>query len=124
MTVPVQIVRSGQLDAVVTWFVLHLDDVDELSTDTESESCWEQAVYPVPCAQTVDVLDGDWVDVRSSCTETRIEVTVVPKQKEKQNETNQVIFIPRDVLASLNDSNYQEKLKTALISLMSPAKGA
>ncbi|XP_065830120.1 protein arginine N-methyltransferase 9-like isoform X2 [Oscarella lobularis] len=124
VTVPVQIVRSGQLDAVVTWFVLHLDDVDELSTDTESESCWEQAVYPVPCAQTVDVLDGDWVDVRSSCTETRIEVTVVPKQKEKQNETNQVIFIPRDVLASLNDSNYQEKLKTALISLMSPAKGA
>lgn len=35
------------MDAVVVWFVLHLDDEHTLSTSPSEETCWEQAVYPV-----------------------------------------------------------------------------
>jgi len=38
---------QGHLDAIVLWFELHLDESVSLTTDPSSESCWEQAVYPV-----------------------------------------------------------------------------
>lgn len=45
MTLPV--VSEGVWDAVVVWFVLHLDAEHSLSTSPSEETCWEQAVYPV-----------------------------------------------------------------------------
>ncbi|KAG2466097.1 protein arginine N-methyltransferase 9 [Polypterus senegalus] len=45
ITVPVS--KSGIFDAIISWFVLHLDDEISLSTGPEEETCWEQAVYPV-----------------------------------------------------------------------------
>ena len=38
---------SGRLDAIAVWFDLHLDDTITISTAADTESCWEQAVYPV-----------------------------------------------------------------------------
>ncbi|XP_022253594.1 protein arginine N-methyltransferase 9-like isoform X1 [Limulus polyphemus] len=43
----VKCVKSGQLDAVVMWFVLTLYRDISLSSSPDSGSCWEQAVFPV-----------------------------------------------------------------------------
>ncbi|GFN85631.1 protein arginine N-methyltransferase 7 [Plakobranchus ocellatus] len=41
------ITRSGRLDALAVWFSLCLLDDVEISTHTECNSCWEQAIFPV-----------------------------------------------------------------------------
>lgn len=45
MDIPVNC--DGQLDAIVTWFELQLDDDILLSSSPHSNSCWEQAVYHI-----------------------------------------------------------------------------
>lgn len=45
MAIPV--VSEGVWDAVVVWFILHLDAEHSLSTSPGEDTCWEQAVYPV-----------------------------------------------------------------------------
>ncbi|ESO12493.1 hypothetical protein HELRODRAFT_187900 [Helobdella robusta] len=52
----VSITSPGKLDAIVTWFDLHLDDDHHLSSsplpshlgsDESSASCWQQALHPI-----------------------------------------------------------------------------
>ncbi|XP_022086434.1 protein arginine N-methyltransferase 9-like [Acanthaster planci] len=38
---------SGQVDAILSWFELILDETQTLSSSPDSGSCWEQAVFPV-----------------------------------------------------------------------------
>ena len=45
MDIPVNC--DGQLDAIVTWFELQLDDDITLSSSPHANSCWEQAVYHI-----------------------------------------------------------------------------
>ena len=45
MDIPVS--HDGQLDAIVTWFELQVDDDIMLSSSPHTKSCWEQAVYHV-----------------------------------------------------------------------------
>lgn len=39
--------QLGRLDAVVTWFDLHLDSDHTVTSAPGSGSCWEQGVFPV-----------------------------------------------------------------------------
>uniref|UniRef100_A0A2C9M7D0 Uncharacterized protein n=1 Tax=Biomphalaria glabrata TaxID=6526 RepID=A0A2C9M7D0_BIOGL len=41
------ITKEGRLDALAMWFTLHLNDSVQISTHTQSNSCWEQAIFPV-----------------------------------------------------------------------------
>ena len=43
----VLITVNGRVDAVVTWFDLHLDKEHTLSSAPGMHSCWEQVIYPV-----------------------------------------------------------------------------
>ena len=45
MAIPVN--ENGQLDAIVTWFELQLDDDIVLTSSPDAKSCWEQAVYHI-----------------------------------------------------------------------------
>ena len=38
---------NGRLDAIATWFDLHLDSDHSVTSAPGSGSCWEQGVYPV-----------------------------------------------------------------------------
>ena len=66
---------EGCVDAVVSWFTLHLDATHSLSTGPEASddgnSCWEQAVYPVGEALGT-VSCGDELALQSSCTESSL----------------------------------------------------
>uniref|UniRef100_T1JEL8 Uncharacterized protein n=1 Tax=Strigamia maritima TaxID=126957 RepID=T1JEL8_STRMM len=55
----VNIVQDGILDAIVVWFTLHLDETHSLST--ASNTCWEQAVFPINSNPRVnDLPDTTW----------------------------------------------------------------
>jgi len=38
---------DGECDAVAGWFRLHLDEVEQISSEPGSGSCWEQVIFPV-----------------------------------------------------------------------------
>ncbi|XP_053316658.1 protein arginine N-methyltransferase 9 [Spea bombifrons] len=68
-SVSVPVLEEGQLDCFITWFVLHLDSENSLSTGPSEETCWEQAVFPV---QNVPdggyiVRPGEIIEVAISC---------------------------------------------------------
>uniref|UniRef100_M3XGP2 Protein arginine methyltransferase 9 n=1 Tax=Latimeria chalumnae TaxID=7897 RepID=M3XGP2_LATCH len=65
LTLP--IAKEGVLDALVAWFVLHLDAENSLSTGPDEETCWEQAVYPVQSTLNCVVKPGDMLVVDVSC---------------------------------------------------------
>lgn len=65
LTLPV--VKEGILDAVVVWFVLHLDAEHSLSTSPSDDTCWEQAVYPVLDLADYRLRPGDRVTMEVSC---------------------------------------------------------
>ncbi|KAH3840796.1 protein arginine N-methyltransferase 9-like [Dreissena polymorpha] len=39
--------KPGRVDALAVWFDLHLDDTITIATAADSQSCWEQAIFPV-----------------------------------------------------------------------------
>ncbi|KAH9499457.1 hypothetical protein Btru_077925 [Bulinus truncatus] len=43
----ITITEDGRLDALAVWFTLHLNDSVHICTHTSSNSCWEQAIFPV-----------------------------------------------------------------------------
>jgi len=45
--------KPGRLDAIALWFDLHLDDTVTIATGADSDSCWEQAIYPISSVQDV-----------------------------------------------------------------------
>ncbi|XP_045854217.1 protein arginine N-methyltransferase 9 isoform X2 [Meles meles] len=63
----IPVIKEGILDAVVVWFVLHLDDEHSLSTRPNEETCWEQAVYPVHDLADYQIKRGDHVMMEVSC---------------------------------------------------------
>lgn len=44
----VPVIQDGDVDALAVWFELHLDQENSISTGPDEDTCWEQAVYPVP----------------------------------------------------------------------------
>ncbi|XP_007951996.1 protein arginine N-methyltransferase 9 [Orycteropus afer afer] len=59
--ISIPVIKEGVLDAIVVWFVLHLDDEHSLSTSPSEETCWEQAVYPVQDLADYWIKPGDRV---------------------------------------------------------------
>lgn len=45
------VIQQGELDALVVWFQLHLDEENSLSTGPQEDTCWEQAIYPFHSAE-------------------------------------------------------------------------
>ncbi|XP_043208834.1 protein arginine N-methyltransferase 9-like [Amphibalanus amphitrite] len=56
---------DGRLDALVTWFELQLGEGEVLSSAPGEETCWEQAVFPVPTGHVVCA--GQNLVIRSVC---------------------------------------------------------
>ncbi|XP_077984857.1 protein arginine N-methyltransferase 9-like [Glandiceps talaboti] len=74
-----QTVKTGQLDAVVCWFTLQLDQHTHLSTSPQSQSCWEQAVYPIymeQCHGSATVETGNKVTVKVTCQQNHLSFDV------------------------------------------------
>ena len=42
-----EIINSGELDAIAMWFDLHLDDSITITTAPDTVNCWEQAIFPM-----------------------------------------------------------------------------
>lgn len=48
----VPVIQDGDVDALAVWFQLHLDKENSISTGPDEDTCWEQAIYPVPSRKT------------------------------------------------------------------------
>ncbi|XP_009325772.1 PREDICTED: putative protein arginine N-methyltransferase 9 isoform X2 [Pygoscelis adeliae] len=68
------VTEGGILDAIVVWFVLHLDDEHALSTSPSEETCWEQAVYPVQGLLDYSVKTGDTVMMEVCCQDCYLKI--------------------------------------------------
>lgn len=61
------VTQEGVLDALAVWFQLHLDEESSLSTGPQEDTCWEQAIYPVHCAEGFVLKPGDELIIEVSC---------------------------------------------------------
>uniref|UniRef100_A0A8C4Q4L9 Protein arginine methyltransferase 9 n=1 Tax=Eptatretus burgeri TaxID=7764 RepID=A0A8C4Q4L9_EPTBU len=82
----VQVERSGTLDVLATWFNLQLDDKFSLSTEPGTNTCWDQAIFPVHGPQMC-VHAGDSLHIAMSCPDGYLQVTcegITPPEKTSQ----------------------------------------
>ncbi|XP_069487350.1 protein arginine N-methyltransferase 9 isoform X2 [Ambystoma mexicanum] len=75
ITVPV--VRDGELDAIMAWFVLQLDEEHNLSTSPGEETCWEQAIYPMKGLSDYAVKPGNSLVMDVSCRDCYLRIESV-----------------------------------------------
>lgn len=148
----IPVVNRGLLDAIVVWFVLHLDDEHSLSTSPSEETCWEQAVYPVLDLPDHRVKPGDRVMMEASCqdcylriqsfcvccTETEMEMGRSPSAPEAElcsalanlqthgpGIGEHTCMLESTEIALLNNTLYHEAFKRAMsrvFSSLSPKK--
>uniref|UniRef100_UPI00358F0D8E protein arginine N-methyltransferase 9 isoform X2 n=1 Tax=Myxine glutinosa TaxID=7769 RepID=UPI00358F0D8E len=81
-----EVERSGTLDVLAAWFNLQLDDEFSLSTEPGTNTCWEQAIFPIHGPQMC-VQAGDSVQVSTSCQDGYLQVTcegIAPPEKTSQ----------------------------------------
>ena len=84
MNLALPVVRAGCLDAVATYYDLHLDSSVTISTSPYgNQNCsWEQAVYPLTATadeggmKSIRVEEGDIVHIKAACTDSLLHVTV------------------------------------------------
>lgn len=54
--VRVPVLSAGRLDAVAMWFDLVVDTENVIHTSPNSQSCWEQAIFPL--GKYINILYG------------------------------------------------------------------
>ncbi|KAF7710088.1 protein arginine N-methyltransferase 9 [Silurus meridionalis] len=69
----VPLIKDGDVDALAVWFQLHLDQENSISTGPDEDTCWEQAIYPVPSHYSVKCTDELLVEV--SCRDAYLRVS-------------------------------------------------
>ncbi|CAN7995739.1 unnamed protein product [Ixodes hexagonus] len=90
--------QSGTLDAVCMWFRLEVGDT-WLDTGPESETCWEQAIYP---GTSVEVNAGDAVDLQMVC-KGHLSINCTTKKPDSQaSAPGRTILLPSDTVRMLN----------------------
>ncbi|MEE6461339.1 hypothetical protein FKM82_001264 [Ascaphus truei] len=120
--------EQGKLDALMTWFVLQLDDEHSLSTGPSEETCWEQAVYPVQNFLDEDyfVSPGDTVVLDVSCPDCYLRMDIVTVSKAGDVDSGNIGNVSDsmilgneaelcDALASLHTVNTQDRLQQKCI---------
>ena len=70
-------IKSGTVDAIVTWFDLHLDSKHTISSSPSSGTSWEQAVYPLETPHSLNVTEGELLSIQASCSDTEIKMHVI-----------------------------------------------
>ena len=65
------------VDAIVTWFDLHLDEETSFSTSPAADTSWEQAVFPLSSSSSLTVAEGDRLIVQAGCTDTQLEMELI-----------------------------------------------
>ena len=87
MAIPVN--ENGQLDAIVTWFELQLDDDIVLTSSPDAKSCWEQAVYHIQlgdCETTylpnLHVFTGVLQLTFLCCSFSKLQEALIPTKRE------------------------------------------
>ncbi|XP_071950958.1 protein arginine N-methyltransferase 9-like [Antedon mediterranea] len=71
----VPVVQQGSIDAIIMWFDLLLDSQTNINTSPWSESCWENAVYPISSMNIkgmLDVKSGDSVYLNVVCKDNHV----------------------------------------------------
>ena len=133
---------SGCLDAIATYFDLHLDPTTSISTYPRGiEHCaWEQAVFPVAAGSVggnkgrkgegIRVEKGDVLLLHASCSDTILQVNLegIERGTNYPTETqplesstaehpisgSSVQFVDRAALSRLNDRNYLGVYESAI----------
>ena len=128
--------EAGQVDAIVAWFDLHLDEEITLSTGPEDESlCWEQAVFPVYTQHQnldrapIQVAKGDVMEMAGHLTQDCLRMQFLGikteiagksfRDEEEQQEsltegtahgslTEEITVIPPSYMRRLNDEVYND----------------
>jgi len=79
--VAIPVNENGQLDAIVTWFELQLDDDIVLTSSPDAKSCWEQAVYHIQLGDfettylpNLHVFTGSSVELQCRCKEQFLQI--------------------------------------------------
>ena len=70
-------IKSGTVDAIVTWFDLHLDSKHTISSSPSSGTSWEQAVYPLETPHSLNVTERELLSIQASCSDTEIKMRVI-----------------------------------------------
>lgn len=80
--------ETGQVDAIVSWFVLQLDEDLRLSSEPGKDSCWEQAVFRVDAP--VELQAAQKLDLEVSASQGVLRVKIPQERAAKPDYT--VIF--------------------------------
>lgn len=108
------------MDALASWFTLHLDTNTSFSTAPSHDTSWEQAIFPPQSISHLQVSEKQSLEVEASCTDSLLKLT-----------TGQVLrkcppvpshYIERSDLARLNDEVYVTTVVKALSSYSSPGQ--
>ncbi|XP_053478067.1 protein arginine N-methyltransferase 9 isoform X2 [Ictalurus furcatus] len=139
----VPVIQDGDVDALAVWFQLHLDQENSISTGPDEDTCWEQAIYPVPSQYSVKRSDELLLEV--SCRDAYLRVSCagvtssmdeaayaeVPSNPElelcsalaglqtRQDLPAQSFTLECSEIALLNNTNYHECFRKAMAKLLS-----
>ena len=133
MNLALPVVRDGCLDAMVTYYDLHLDSEVSISTSPHgNQNCsWEQAVYPILTVdagkrENMQVKKGDVIHLCAVCTDTLLHVNVERIERKSVcsdgdggdadcpiPESSTTHFIDRGAMCRLNDAAYHEVYSSA-----------
>lgn len=69
------ILANGNLDSIVVWWSLALDNVSNVTTGPTTNSCWEQAMFPIRPEITA-LSAGDEIEVKTSVTDNMLSFEV------------------------------------------------
>ncbi|KAL5493356.1 hypothetical protein EMCRGX_G014525 [Ephydatia muelleri] len=94
----------GQLDAIATWFDLHLDEEISISTSPLWDISWEQALFPMQRGVAVD--PGNHIHLHSSCSDILLDVRLWVLYVTRNPFA--VSYIERHEVCRLNDVLYME----------------
>ncbi|KAM9476898.1 protein arginine N-methyltransferase 9 isoform 2-T2 [Clarias gariepinus] len=109
----VPVIQDGDVDALAVWFELHLDQENSISTGPDEDTCWEQAVYPVPTHCSVKCSDELLVDV--SCRDTYLRVSCAGVMS--SSSSNLHVSSMDEAVSAEGPSNPELELCSALASL-------
>ncbi|KAK3100629.1 hypothetical protein FSP39_022782 [Pinctada imbricata] len=140
------VVKAGRVDAIATWFDLHLIDDMTLTTNPSRNNCWEQAIFPVN-APSVPEIDhkqslhpkiGDTLDLKFSLNQNILSLLNCHHSKkgnthnsseqdgnssaDQDNERN-IFYLERPEVSRLNNLHSNRTFCRALEKIMKSQQG-
>lgn len=106
----VKCTRPGSCDAIALWFDLKLDQDISILTSPQTNSCWEQAVFPI--RQNLILNNNSSLKVKFFCQDILRLVKV--QRSEDQHEPVRNLFLKSAWIRKLNDETFCKLLEKSV----------